>query len=447
MHKNSGFPEKGGVPLTQKQLSSRACGRLIFWMMFGAYAFSYLGRNTFSACIKVMAAQGLFPQGFDSIISATYLILYGSGQLINGLIVTKVSPKILAAVGLFGSGVANLLMTAVNVPVLYAVLWGLNGFCCAMMWPSVIAVFADWLSADERSRAAVNISPSIPVGSIACYLIGFLGLSRNDGAWKPVFLISGALLLVGGFLWVGTVCGFRRSIDAKIAEIAAENRSAGLLADDGKPKARFTPATVFLTGLTVMVIGSVFNGSLKEAVITFVPNYISDTFDFSSGAAALISTLLPVVAVAGPYFGKWIYKKVRSNECTTIGILMGISAAANLCIVLLNVLLPTSTGMGRFLPTVLFIAVSTACMWGVNNMLMAFTPFHYNQMGASTVVSGILNCTVFLGSAVFTVLYRNVRNAGETWDGVVLLWAGCGVLCCAICLLFARSWMEKRPKV
>ena len=432
-------------------LSSRRCGRLIFWMMFGAYAFSYLGRNTFASCLKVMEAQGLFPSGFDGYISAAYLIMYGSGQLINGFVVTKVSPKILAAVGLFGSGAVNLLMTVAGNHYLYLILWGLNGFCCAMMWPSVIAVFTDWLNAEERKNAAVNISVSIPVGSVACYVICFLGISR-EGIWQPVFLISGAFLLLGGTLWILAVSRFRRDIDAKIAETAAENEGAGLLpADSGKP-ARFTLFTVFTTGLFVMVIAAVFNGALKEAVITYVPTFISDEFHFPSDSASLFSTFLPVVAVAGPYFGKWIYKKVEENECTTIGILMGISALCNLGIVLNNYMFDPSRkiipngAIHRYIPVLACIAVSTACMWGVNNMLMAFTPFHYNNMKASTVVSGILNCTVFLGSAYFTVLYRYTRNAGEDWDNVVRLWAACGILCCAVCLLFAALWRKLRPK-
>lgn len=408
-------------------------GSIAFWLTFAAYAFSYLGRNTFSACLKTMGAQGLFDEGFDGYVSAAYLIMYGSGQLINGILITKFSPKYWVPIGLFGSGLINILMTVAGNQYLYLILWALNGFCCSMLWPSVIAIFTSWLGKSEREKAAGNISPSIPVGSISCYLISFFMLkTASENNWKYVFILSGSLLCLGALLWTVSMFVFSKRLDEKAVQTKAEI----IAPSDNKKKFRFTIPFFFSAGLLVMLFGSFFNGSLKEAVIAYVPTYISDSFDYTSDISALISTLLPVFAVAGPYFGIFLNKKFFDNEAATIGALMGISAVCNFLIFI--------TGSKIAILSILMIAISTACMWGVNNMLMTFTPFHFAKLGASSIVSGILNGTVFIGSAIFTVFYRNIANSAG-WNMTVLVWTLAGVAAAILCFALCGSWKKRRP--
>lgn len=421
--------------MTVRKSNAQKIGTLIFLLTFAAYAFSYLGRNTFSACLKTMGAQGLFAEGFDAYISAAYLIMYGSGQLINGILITKFSPKLWVPLGLAGSGIANLLMTVVGNQYLYLILWALNGFCCSMLWPSVISIFTTWLNRQEREKAAANISPSIPVGSIGCYLISFFMLKISSvNNWKFVFILSGSLLCFGALLLAVFYIYLSREIDAKAERTRAEeppelNRSG--------EKVKFSIPLIFTTGLLVMVVGSFFNGTLKEAVIAYVPNYVSDCFSLGSDTAALISTLLPVFAILGPYFAIFINKKFFDNEAATIGTLMGISALCNLVVYL--------TGSSVAVLSILMIAVSTACMWGINTMLMTFTPYHFAKMGASSIVSGILNGTVFVGSAIFTVVYRNIANSSG-WNATVLAWTCMGILAAALTLGFCGFWKKHRPE-
>ena len=66
-------------------------------------------------------------------------------------------------------------------------------------------------------------------------------------------------------------------------------------------------------------------------------------------------------------------------------------------------------------------------------------------MGLSTAVSGLLNCTVFIGSSGFTVLYGRLAD-GFGWTCSVVAWVACGVVAAVACLAGSGTWKRKRPE-
>ena len=375
-----------------------------------------------------MTADGALAPGADGIISAAYLVFYGSGQIINGFVAMKLSPRQMIPVGLVGSGVCNLLMTAAggNTAV-YVILWAANGFFCSMLWPSVIRILTRWMTKDERERSAANVSPSIPVGSIVCYLISFLLL---DSGWKNVFICSGIALCAGGMLlavYSATISPVIRGREEKAAELA------GAVSRADKPK--MSPGLIVTFGLWIMMAASFFNGTLKEAVISWVPKYLSQRHGVPGSSAALISTLLPAVSVAGPYFAAFVNRRFFDNECTTVALLMGIS-----CVSSTLILVFPGTAVA-----VVMLSLSSACMWGVNTMLMTYTTDHFSGSGLSTAVSGVLNGTVFAASALFTFIYGRIAD-GAGWDITVAAWAVMGALAAAVCFFGRGVWARRRPE-
>ncbi|MCQ2427153.1 MAG: MFS transporter [Clostridia bacterium] len=401
-------------------------------LCFLAYAVSYFGRNTFAACITDMVESGVFEKGFDSYISTAFLVCYGAGQFINGRLTAKFSPKLYAPLGLLGSGLSNILMALFTEKYVLCVLWAVNGFCCSMLWPTVIRIFTEWLNDSERPSATANISPSIPVGSIICYLICSVMLGFS---WKAVFILSGCLLCIGAGVWTVSVIALGGNIDDKARDTAQLAGLADAVTASAK-KQKLSPAYFFATGLGVMAILSILSGTLKEAVINWIPTFLTDCFGYSTWVSALISTLMPLAGVLGPYFAIWINKKI-DNEATTIACLMGISGICN------GIILATSTSVA--VAAIAMLAVSTACMWGINTMLMTFTCYHFKNAGLSSAVTGTLNALVYVGSSSFTYLYRTVNESAGSWLPVVGIWTALGAAACVFGLVAAPLWKKKRP--
>ena len=50
-----------------------------------------------------MCADGILTDAFTGVILASFKIAYGAGQLVNGLLGTRISPKYMIATGLIGA--------------------------------------------------------------------------------------------------------------------------------------------------------------------------------------------------------------------------------------------------------------------------------------------------------------------------------------------------------
>lgn len=384
-----------------------------------------------------MTEAGLLDKEFGGIISSAYLIFYGAGQFINGRLGVKVSPKIMVAIGLLGSGCANLLMGSMSNQYVFLVLWAANGFFNSMLWSPIIRVFTDWMTQKQRVRAGANISLTIPVGMTLSYLISSLMLKLID--WRSVFITCGTLLVIGGSIWIlgiSTLKSYIKAMSERNTTLISETVSAD--AREAGAKKSLSLHLFFSTGLIFIAIIALFNGTLKDAVLSWAPTYLEDTYGFSASAASLVSTLLPLFSVAGPYIAIFIDKHFLKNELATSGIMFAVAAISLLTVVLLNGAVP--------LLAVTLLAVSMCCMWAVNTMILTFVPYRYGKLGISSAVTGTLNCTAYIAASTCTVIYGKLAGGEEAnWSATVLLWVAFALGGTIACFILARPWRKKCP--
>lgn len=425
----------------------RKKSNILFALCFIAYTFSYFGRYNYSTCIDSMTQAGLLDTAFGGIISSAYLIFYGAGQFINGRLGVRVSPKIMVAIGLLGSGCANLLMGSMANKYVFLIVWAANGFFNSMLWSPIIRVFTDWMTQSQRLKAGANISLTIPVGMSLSYLISSLMLKIYD--WRSVFISCGSLLCIGGAIWILGISGLKpyiKTMSQRNSEIINANlRENG----DNEKKPSLTLGLFFGTGIAFIAIVALFNGSLKDAVLSWAPTYLKDTYGFSDSAASLVSTLLPLFSVAGPYVAIFLDNKIFKNEVTTSGVMFAAAGISLVLVVLITALLPsvTSSSLLFLLPliSVALLAFSMCCMWGVNTMILTFVPYRFGGLGISSAVTGTLNCTAYIAASCCTILYGSVANT-QSWSVTVLIWTGFALFGAAACFALAALWKKFRPE-
>ncbi len=398
----------------------------MFALCFIAYTFSYFGRYNFSTCLSAMSETGVLDKAFGGIISSAYLVFYGAGQFINGRLGVKVSPKIMVAIGLFGSGCANILMGCSSNKYLCLAAWAANGFFNSMLWSPIIRAFTDWMSEKERVKAGANISLTIPVGMTLSYLISAFILKISD--WRNVFILCGLLLLIGGTIWISGMSFIRNYIK----EVNSERI---IIAPNGK-KPSLGLAVFFGSGIALVAVVALFNGSLKDAVLSWAPSYLIDTYGFSDSTASLVSSILPLFSVLGPYIAVYIDRRWLKNELAASGVMF---ASAALCfggVMLLRGSLP--------LLTVFLLATSMCCMWGVNTMILTFVPYRFGGLGISSAVTGTLNCMAYIAASSCTVLYGSTAKAGS-WTLTVIIWTAFAVGGATACFALSLLWKKLRP--
>ena len=382
-----------------------------------------------------MTSAGLFDKSFGGIISAAYLVFYGAGQFINGRLGVRVSPKIMVAIGLLGSGCSNLLMGSMSNKYVFLIVWAANGFFNSMLWSPIIRVFTDWMTQSQRLKAGANISLTIPVGMTLSYVISSFMLDIAN--WRAVFVACGSLLCIGGAIWICGISGLKPYIKT-MSERSLKLINVNLEKDsDQKGKPSLTLKLFFSTGIVFITIIALFNGSLKDAVLSWAPTYLQDTYAFSEENASLVSTLLPLFSVAGPYIAIFLDKRIFKNEVTTSGVMFAAAGISLVAVVLLKGRMP--------LIAVTLLAFSMCCMWAVNTMILTFVPYRFGKLGISSAVTGTLNCTAYISASSCTVLYGDMAKS-QNWSATVLVWTAFAICGAVACFGLAALWKRFRPE-
>ena len=410
--------------------------RRLFLLCWFAYSMSYIGRLNFSACMAEIAAEGSLTKAYLGSIGTGFLACYGAGQLVNGLLGDKISPKYMVGTGLFGAGLANIFMGLNTAPGLMFFIWCANGWFHSMLWSPIVRVLSEWLPKDNQSKAGVNISTTIPVGTIASYTLSSVVLSV--AGWRAVFVIDGALLAVASLIWFGGITSIKEYIARREGIKTPEHSDKAGAQPQETGKSRSMPALIIGTGLIFAVFAILFNGILKDGVTLWVPTFITEFFHVEPNFSAALSVILPVVSLAGGYTALWANKKYFNNELTTAGVYFLISAAAIACLFLF--------GKRNIVLAVILIAVSLSSMLGVNGMLLTFIPFHFGRLGKAASITGFLNACSYFASAVSSVTIGVIaENSG--WNITILSWlivALCGMV---VCFAGKGFWANGRSRI
>lgn len=118
------------------------------WLTYGAF---YFCRTNIAAAVpglkSPLAAGGLGLSG-DEVgwILASLKIAYGLGQLLNGQLSERFSPRVMLAIGMFGSAALNILFGFGTGFFFLLFVWATNGFCQSLGWTPCMRVTANWVS-------------------------------------------------------------------------------------------------------------------------------------------------------------------------------------------------------------------------------------------------------------------------------------------------------------
>ena len=410
----------------------------LFIYCFLSYACSYIGRKNFSACLPSMIAEGILTKSTGGYVTTAYMICYGAGQLISGLVGSKVKPRYMIGTGIMGAAICNLAMGFSSISALFPVIWAINGLFHSMLWAPIIRVFTDLLPEDRRERAGTNISVACSLGAVLAFLLpaGILRISH----WRVVFFVSGGILLAAMLVWViGNTC--LRTYIRMMEEACAVQRRMNFEKAEAQAAATHKhvkhslPALILASGLWVALFGLVCNGALRDAVESWAPTFLADQFRLEGSAAALISVIIPIISVTGTYFSNWIYIRFIRNELYTACVMFGIACA---CVLGLYAAREFSA-----LLCALFMAVSVAAMWGANHMFLTVIPYHFASVGMSSAVTGFLNSVIYFATAVGSGIY-GILAEQLGWRLLILVWLGVGLAGIVFCILGGKLWGRKK---
>ncbi|MBQ3088681.1 MAG: MFS transporter [Clostridia bacterium] len=393
-------------------------GGAVAYLFAATYLISYITRINYGAVLVEMVKSTGFSNASLSVALTGSFITYGVGQIISGFMGDKIQPKRLVFAGLLISVFINIIIPFCNNPIQMAVLWSVNGFAQAFMWPPMVRLMVNLFEGDEYRKASVKVSYGSSAGTIVVFLISPLLISL--WGWKSVFWVSAVLGVFMLFVWQ-MLCP---KIDSD-SDLKGDNNFKF-----APPLGRFRIDLLFV--LIMMAI--VLQGALRDGVTTWTPTYIDDMFKLGSALAILTSVVLPIFSMVCHGFGGWLYYKVFKSPVLSAGVIFGVGSIAAAILYLLN--------GGSAVISIVCLAVLVGAMHGVNLMLICMVPSFYKSTGKISLVSGLLNSCTYVGSAVSTYgIALLTDNSG--WSVTVGVWALIAVLGTAVCFVTIPLWNRK----
>lgn len=379
------------------------------------YMISYMTRINYGAVISEMVlAEGIQKSAASLALTAS-AVTYGAGQILSGFMGDRTEPKKLIFTGLVMTIMMNLAIPFCTTTYARMAVWGVNGLAQAFMWPPLVKIMSALFTEEDYKKSCVVVTWGSSFGTVLVYLIAPICILL--AGWKSIFFLSAAAAVVMSAVWLKK-CPQIGTGDKKV--ITETNRQSV-----------FDMRAVLIIGAIMAVI--VLQGVLRDGVMTWIPSYVSETFNLSSKTAILTSVILPLFSIAALQLVSVIYRNIVKNELLLTGILFMAGCAAAAAMFLAN--------GASAVASVILAALLNGCMHGVNLMLICMIPPYFAKYGRISFISGMLNFCTYIGSAVSASgLAAFSEKCG--WAETLLLWGGIafagGTVCCILCRVWKR---------
>lgn len=386
---------------------NRTMNRIV--LLFAAtYMVSYITRINYGAIISEMVTATGMSKTMLSLGLTGSFITYGAGQVISGICGDKFSPKKLVSVGLTTAVFMNVLIPFCNSAYQMLGVWCINGFGQAFMWPPMVKLMSSLLSVDEYKQVSVKVSCGSSIGTIAVYLFAPIAIHLFD--WKSVFWFSALCGAVMIFVWNRFCCDVVR----KEEETKTVTKEKNL-------------AIIFSPVMIAIMFAILLQGMLRDGVTTWMPSYISETYNLGNAVSILTGVALPIFTICSFEFTSRLHRNKFTNPVTCASVIFAVGALSALGLFLFS---DTSVAM-----SILFSALLTGSMHGANLMLVGMVPSYFQKYGNVSTAAGVINACTYIGSAVSTYGIA-VLSEKFGWSFTVMVWviiAFLGTIICSVC--------------
>lgn len=404
-----------------KLTDKKKISALVFLCAF-TYFISYLTRKNFATIIQEISTATGNARSSLAIASTGMFITYGAGQLVSGFLGDRIQPKILVTLGLVVSSIMNLLMP-INLLPLQIVLWCVNGFAQAFMWPPIVKIMTATLSTEDYNANTQKVNWGSTTATILLYLISPVIISISS--WEFVFVFSGVFGVLGATIWW-----------FKCPKIELQKKPKAIEVKEEIKRGIFAPV------LVTVLVAIICMGMLRDGAEEWMPSFITDHFFVENEIAILTAVVLPVFALICYAVATQLYKRALKNPVLCAGVIFTVGLIAGTILYFFG-------GVNMVLSIVLF-AILTGCMHGVNLVLICILPGFFKKTGRVSLMSGLLNSFTYVGSATMTYLTPAiVENAsgGYDWNIALLVWLAVAVVGTLCCLLSIRPWKNYEKKL
>lgn len=382
-----------------------------------AYMVSYMTRINYSAIVSEMQTATGFSKSALSMALTGTLITYGIGQLVSGFLGDKFSPKKLVLCGFLTTSLMNFLIPFCQNSYQMLVVWSVNGFAQAFMWPPMVKILTTILTDEDYNKVVTKMFWGNNIGSLLVYLCAPALIALFQ--WRAVFWFSTMAGLIMAFFWN------RFSYEVELPKQPKPKEKKKL--DSGAATRLFAPFMLFI------MLAIICMGMLRDGANTWMPSYIAQTYHLSNEISILTGAFMPIFSVFCTQLASFLYYKIKKPVfCAALFFILGFLGSVGLL---------AFAGKNAGLSVFLF-ALLIGSTHGSNFMLISMVPVYFKKSGKVSTVSGVLNFCTYVGSSISTYGVA-LLSESKGWNFTILIWVALSAAGVAICALCTRPFQRK----
>ena len=399
----------------------------IAYLLAVVYFTSYCMRVNLAVMLVKICSEMQVEKSALAIVITGLTVAYGTGQVISGFLGDRIKPQHIIPAGLALAVLCNVGIFFTSTIPAMTVIWSINGFAHALLWPPIVRLMSTHLSAEDYSFAAVRVNQGSSIATIALYL--FCPLLLGFMEWRTIMLLCAAWGSIMVVLWFLL---YPRIFTKKDVPTEKINASAPI------PEQKAVPVPLYIFGAIALIMpGIMMQGMLRDGVTNWMPSFLLETFGLSEENSIVSTVILAVFTMISYSAFSVLQKRFFKNEVTCAAAIFGGSAIVCGILFLVNSLAPTAA----LVPSLFLMALTVAAMHGVNLMLISIVPRRFVVFGKVSTYSGILNASTYVGAALSTYGFAALAEAFD-WNFTILTWVAISLVGALLCFFAARIWQR-----
>lgn len=403
------------------------------------YALYYVCRLSMNIVRKPIVDSGLFDESQLGIIGSCLFFVYAVGKMANGFLADRCNARRFMATGLLLTAIVNLILGFSGMFIVFAILWGLNGWFQSMGAPAGVVSLNRWYDNRDRGTYYGFWSASHNIGEAITFIT--VALLVSWAGWRWGMIGAGIIGLVG----LALILLFMRDTPQSQGFLLNQNTASAdkSVKDETADYNRAQKAVLKNPAIWILALGSAFMYISRYAVNSWGVFYLEAQKGYTTLDASLIISVSSVCGIVGTVASGIISDKLFRGSRNVPALVCGLMNTVALCLFLL---VPGEHFWLDVTAMVLFglgIGVLICFLGG----LMAVDIAPKAAAGAALGVVGIAS---YIGAGLQDVMngiliegHKTVVNGVEVYDfsAVNIFWIGSALLSV---VLTALVWNAKR---
>lgn len=436
-------PSEGKVAPEAVEGEYRHLRNCTFWGVTGAYALYYVCRMAMSVVKQPLIDGGIFTAAQLGIIGSAFYFVYAFGKFANGFIADYCNVRRFMATGLLISTVVNLLMGVLGLVhvwmgfptmllfVVFAVIWGVNGYCQSMGAPPGVISLSRWFPLDRRGTYYSILSATPYLGKALSVFA--LGLIVGWIGWEYGFIFSAVAGVIGSAMILLMVSDTPESKGLpSVQKLTGETPQK----TDSMSTKELHKGVVRHPGIWIIAVSSAFVYITQHAVSEWGVLFLQKGKGFSLAGATQIIAFSEAFGIAGTVLAGWLSDKVfRGNRFVPV-LISGL-----LCLLSLGAFLFTAGGYSLNIIYVSVFSLAIGVVYCTVAGLMALDIVPRKATGAALGVVGLAS---YAAAGVQNIVSGVMIGENDfNFAPVSVFW----IVSCLLCFLIPLvSWKSLRRR-